>query len=73
MTKQDKIQLLSEYKELQALKTEAEKRYKELKKQIEENIEAGKYGEFALGFEFREVREYVVPARTDKIIKVVKL
>lgn len=73
MNKTEKIKILAEFKELQELKAAAEKRYKEIKKQIESEIEAGKYGDFALGFEFREVREYVVPARTDKIIKVVKL
>lgn len=73
MNKEQKIKILSEFKELQELKASAEKRYKEIKKQIEENIDAGRYGDFALGFEFRDVREYVVPSRTDKIIKVVKI
>ncbi len=73
MNKEQKIKTLAEFKELQELKATADKRLKEIKKEIEENIAAGKYGDFALGFEFREVREYVVPARTDKIIKVVKL
>jgi hypothetical protein len=73
MTKQDKIKVLAEYREIQELKAAAEKRYKELKKQIEAEIESGKHGDFVVAFEFREVREYIVPARTDKIVKVVKL
>jgi len=72
MSKSEKIKMLSEFKELQVLKLAAEKRYKELKAEIEENLEAGQYGDYALGFEFRDVKEYTVSARTDKIIKVIK-
>lgn len=73
MKKQDKIQVISEFKELQELKSRADKRIKELKDQIQKDFDAGIYGDYSLNFEIREVREYVVPARVDTIVKVSKL
>lgn len=73
MTKENKIKILDEYRELQMRKSEIEKRYKELKTKIETEVGEGKFGPFAVEFQTREVREYVVPARVDKIIKVVKV
>lgn len=70
MTKQQKIQILAEFKEEQALKAKAEARIKELKAQIQAEIDAGKYGDYVLIFEERDVKEYVVKARTDTIVKV---
>lgn len=73
MTKQDKIQILAEYKEEVELRNHAEKRIKELKAQIQAEIDAGKYGDYVLTFDQREVKEYVVAARTDTLVKVVKI
>lgn len=73
MTKQEKIETLTEYRELQELKATADKRLKEIKREIEQNISAGKYGNMLIHFELREVKEYVVPARIDKIVKVSKI
>lgn len=70
MTKQDKIQILKEFKEEQELKKAAEKRIAELKAQIQAEIDAGQYGDYVLVFEEREVKEYTVKARTDTIVKV---
>lgn len=73
MTKQQKIAILAEFKENKELVSQAEKRLKELKDQIKSDIDAGVYGDLVLTIEEREVKEYVVPARTDKIIKVSKI
>lgn len=73
MTKQQKIEILAEFKESKELTAFAEKRLKELKDIIKAEIETGKYGDLVLTIEEREVKEYVVPARTDKIIKVSKI
>lgn len=70
MTKQQKIAILAEYKEEQILKAKAEARIKELKAQIQADIDAGQYGDYVLIFEQRDVKEYVVKARTDTIVKV---
>lgn len=73
MNKQDKITVLSEFKELNELKNSAEKRIKELKAQIKAEIEAGKYGDYVLTYEEREVKEFTVAARVDTILKVSKI
>lgn len=70
MKRDDKIRILEEYKETKELVAAAEKRVRELKAQIQAEIDAGKYGDYVLVFEEREVKEYVVPARTDRIVKV---
>lgn len=70
MTTKQKIQILAEFKEEQALKAKAEARIKELKAQIQAEIDAGKYGDYVLIFEERDVKEYVVKARVDTIVKV---
>lgn len=73
MKKQNKILIISEFKELQELKAKADKRIKELKDQIQKEFDAGIYGQYFLNFETREVREYVVPARIDHIVKISKI
>lgn len=70
MNKADKIKILAEFKEEQALKAKAEARIKELKAQIQAEIDAGQYGDYVLVFEEREVKEYVVKARVDELVKV---
>ena len=70
MNKTQKIQILKEFKEEQALKAKAEARIKELKAQIQAEIDAGQYGDYVLVFEEREVKEYVVKARVDELVKV---
>lgn len=69
----DKVQILSEFKELQELKSKAEKRIKELKAQIQAEIAAGQYGDYILMYEERDVKEFTVPARHDTIVKVSKI
>lgn len=73
MDRLGKIATLSEYKELQELKSIAEKRMKELKEQINAQIKAGKYGDYVLAFEDVEVKEYTVQSRVDHRIKVLKV
>jgi hypothetical protein len=70
MTTKQKIKILAEFKEEQALKAKAEARIKELKAQIQAEIDQGKYGDYVLIFEERDVKQYVVSARTDTIVKV---
>lgn len=73
MNKEMKIQVLSEYREANELKKAAEKRVKELKEKIMKDIEEGKYGHLVLEFETRDVKSYVVPARTDTLIKIAEI
>jgi hypothetical protein len=73
MNRDDKIKILSAYKEFQELKSMADKRIKELQLEIKRRFKPGKYGQYLLNFEVREVKEYVVPARTDHIVKVSKM
>lgn len=65
--------ILAEYKELQEQKSKADKRLKELKDEIQREMKPGMYGDYVLIFETREVREYLVPARIDHIVKVSKI
>lgn len=64
--------LLQDYKSLLKIKSEAEKQIKELKEKISA-MEAGQYDNFVLAFEEREVKEYIVKSRTDRIIKVLEI
>lgn len=70
LSKKAKITILKEFKKYQKLKAKAEARYKELKEQIQAEIDSGKYGDYVLAITEREVKEYTVPARTDTIVKV---
>lgn len=70
MNKQAAIIILKDFQEAKELKAAAEKRYQTLRSEILEDMKAGKYGDMVLDFEEREVKEYTVAARTDKIIKV---
>jgi hypothetical protein len=72
MKAKEKIQILADFKEQQELVRLANKRISELKEAIKNEFEAGVYGDLVLTFEDRFVKEYVVPARVDKIIKVIE-
>lgn len=50
----------------------AQKEKDDLRDYILENVDPGQYGELLLGIEERSVKEYVVKARTDRIIKVMR-
>lgn len=71
-TDKQKIKHLQEYKELNDLVSHAKKRIEEIKAEIKEKYKPGEYGELLLTIEERRVKEYIVPARIDKVIKVVK-
>lgn len=73
INKKDRVKILREYKEESELKRAAEKRIAELKKEIFENIPEGQYEDMVLAIEARDVKEYTVAARTDKIIKVLQI
>lgn len=73
MKREDKIKILKEYKEEKELVQRAEKRLKQLKAMIQANIDAGVYGDVALVIEEVDVKEYVVPARTDRRMKVLSV
>lgn len=64
--------LIAEFKSLKDQQKETDRRLKELKESIL-NFDAGMYGEYVLTFETRNVKQYVVEARTDTIIKVSKI
>lgn len=64
--------ILADFKNQQEALKEAKKNIDELKAYILENVEPGQYGEMLLGIEKRSVKEYVVKARIDTIIKVLR-
>jgi hypothetical protein len=70
---QDSIESkLAYYKVLQENKSKIDKELKLLKDELLKS-DAGQYGQYMLAFETREVREYLVPARIDTIVKVNKI
>lgn len=64
--------ILQEYREQNEIKKAAEKRVKELKEAILQMTE-GQYDNFVLEFESRNVKEYVVAARVDTLIKIAEI
>lgn len=64
--------LLAQYKLLQEAKSRVDRELKDMRESLLK-MKAGQYGNFLLAFETREVREYVVPARIDHIVKVIKI
>ena len=64
--------ILNSYKNASEKAKALKKEVDELRAYIIDNVEPGAYGELLLGIETRDVKEYVVKARIDKIIKVMR-
>lgn len=64
------VAILNEYQELKEVINAANKRANELKALIKNDYKPGEYGNLILTIEERQVKEYVVSARVDQIIKV---
>lgn len=64
--------ILNSYRNAADKAKAAKKEMEELKEYILENVKPGAYGELLLGIEKRDVKEYVVKARTDTILKVIR-
>jgi len=73
MNKEEKAQVLEQYKDACEQFAKYDKIKKELKALIQLQIQPGKYGDYFMSFEERHVKAYEVQARVDLIIKVVKL
>lgn len=64
--------ILNSYKNASDSAKASKKEADDLRAYILENIDPGLYGELLLGIEKRDVKEYVVKARTDTIVKVMR-
>lgn len=73
MNKHDKAEILEEYKRLKEIDSKTSKRLKELKQLITSEITEGQYENMILTYDFREVKEYTVAARTDMLIKITEI